>query len=192
MARPKAFDRNAALQGAIAVFCDHGYDGTSTEMLLAAMGISRQSMYDTFGDKRRLYLEALQQYAVGHVSQHIRALHGGASPRAGLAAMLDGMATHFGAQGQPGCMGIGAVCEFGRGDAEVSLLTDTAGRMLQSAIEGRIGEAQAAGEIDDALAPRAAAQFLMATLSGLKISGRGGASVEDLRDIARMAMRGLR
>jgi AcrR family transcriptional regulator len=41
-----------ALKAAIRVFSDHGYKGTSTDALLEAMGISRQSMYDTFGDKR--------------------------------------------------------------------------------------------------------------------------------------------
>ena len=57
MARPKEFDRDSALQKAVDVFCDRGYDGTSTEELLRAMDISRQSLYDTFGDKRQLYLD---------------------------------------------------------------------------------------------------------------------------------------
>ena len=63
MARPREFDRDHVLGKAIGVFASHGYEGASTEVLLARMGISRQSMYDTFGDKRRLYLEALERYA---------------------------------------------------------------------------------------------------------------------------------
>jgi len=59
VARPKAFDRAQALQAAMQVFWVKGYEATSLEDLLAAMEIGRQSLYDTFGDKRRLYLEAL-------------------------------------------------------------------------------------------------------------------------------------
>src|ERR1700752_1271448 len=55
MARAKEFDRAAALDPAIAVFASHGFAGASTEMLLQAMRISRQSMYDTFGDKHALF-----------------------------------------------------------------------------------------------------------------------------------------
>lgn len=192
MSRPKAFDRETALQGAIPVFSDLGYDGTSTEVLLKAMGISRQSMYDTFGDKRRLYLEALQHYAAGHVAEHLRTLNGAPSPLRGIEAMFEAMVLKSTREGEPGCLGIGAVCEFGRSDDEVSLLTDTAGRTLQSALEHRIAEAKAAGETDSELDVRTAAQFIAATLSALKISARGGASADALRGLARMAIRSLR
>ncbi len=67
MARHKEFDRDTALKAAIDVFSEHGYEGTSTDALLAAMKISRQSMYDTFGDKRSLYLEALKRYNIDSV-----------------------------------------------------------------------------------------------------------------------------
>ena len=75
MARPKEFERGTALESAIAIFCDRGYEGTSTEALLGEMGISRQSLYDTFGDKRRLYLEALQRYVEDRVAGQIAALN---------------------------------------------------------------------------------------------------------------------
>jgi TetR/AcrR family transcriptional repressor of nem operon len=192
MARPKAFDRETALEGAIPVFSDLGYDGTSTEVLLNAMGISRQSMYDTFGDKRRLYLEALQHYAAGHVAEHLRVLNSAPSPLRGIEAMFEAMVVKSTRAGEPGCLGIGAICEFGRSDDEVSLLTDTAGRTLQVALERRVAEAKAAGEAGADVDARTAAQFLGATLSGLKISARGGASADVLRGVARLAIRSLR
>jgi AcrR family transcriptional regulator len=80
MARPKEFERDTALDDAIAIFCEHGFEGTSTDALLGKMGISRQSLYDTFGDKRRLYLEALQRYVEDNVAIQIAALNAPPSP----------------------------------------------------------------------------------------------------------------
>src|SRR6202030_156629 len=62
MARPREFDREEALECATGVFWAKGYASTSTDELLAAMGIGRQSLYNTFQDKRALYLEALERY----------------------------------------------------------------------------------------------------------------------------------
>ncbi len=55
MARPKEFDSDKALNTAIGVFSEHGFEGTSAGMLTDAMKIGRQSLYDTFGDKWQLY-----------------------------------------------------------------------------------------------------------------------------------------
>jgi TetR/AcrR family transcriptional repressor of nem operon len=192
MARPKEFDRETALQEAVEVFCDHGYEGTSTEALLRAMGISRQSMYDTFGDKRQLYLEALQRYVADNVAEQIRALNTGASPLKGLEAALHALASRAAAGAAPGCLGIGAICEFGRSDKEVATLSDTAGRTLLSALERRIAEGKTAGEIGADVDTRAAAQFVAATFTGIRVAARGGAAHEALRNIARMAIRSLK
>ena len=62
MARTKEFDRDLALQRAIQLFSKQGYAATSTDDLMQVMGIGRQSMYDTFGDKRTLFLAALRKY----------------------------------------------------------------------------------------------------------------------------------
>ena len=67
MARPREFDREVALERATCVFWAKGYASTSTEDLLAAMGIGRQSLYNAFVDKRALYLEALERYKRHHV-----------------------------------------------------------------------------------------------------------------------------
>src|ERR1700676_3200330 len=62
VSRPKEFDREVVLETAQAVFWRKGYKATSTEDLRLAMGIGRQSFYDTFGGKRQIYIEVLQRY----------------------------------------------------------------------------------------------------------------------------------
>ena len=192
MARPREFDRDTALQKAVDVFCDHGYDGTSTEELLRAMDISRQSLYDTFGDKRQLYLQALQQYVADSVGEQIRALNSSPSSLKGVEAALQSFVAKVSGAEAPGCLGIGATCEFGVSDREVSALIGTADKTLQSSLERRINEGKDAGEIGTDIDARAAAQFIKATFAGIKVAARGGAPADTLRNIARMAVRSLK
>ena len=192
MARPKEFDREAVLGEAIKVFSSHGYAGASTEALLSAMGISRQSLYDTYGDKRRLYLEALGVYNADSVGRIVGSLDDSLSPLERLEGALVAFASRPSAEASRGCMGVMAICEFGRSDAEVTALGKAANRTLLPALETVISDAQAEGEADADLDPRAAAEFISATLSGMKVAARGGASPETLRTIARMAIRSLR
>src|SRR5258708_11103034 len=71
MARPKEFDLERALHRAISAFSQKGFAATSTDELMRAMEVGRQSMYDTFGDKRALFLKALEVY----VSENVRAMN---------------------------------------------------------------------------------------------------------------------
>src|SRR3981081_207144 len=178
MARQKEFDRDVALAEAVKVFASHGYEGASTDTLLSQMGISRQSLYDTFGDKRRLYLEALQRYVEANVAGQIAALQAPSSPLKGVEAVLLGMASKASIAGAPGCMGIGATCEVGQSDTEVSTLIGGSGKRLLSALERRLAEAKANGEIGKDVDPRAAAQFVKAAIIGMKVAAPSTATVD--------------
>ena len=70
MVRPREFDREIALEQARLVFWAKGYAATSTDDLVKAMGIGRQSLYNAFGDKWKLYMEALADYQQGSTSSH--------------------------------------------------------------------------------------------------------------------------
>lgn len=192
MARHKEFDRDTALKAAITVFTEHGYEGTSTDALLSAMKISRQSMYDTFGDKRSLYLAALDRYNSDSVSALVADLQRDATPLKALEETLIAFASRPETEAGRGCLGVSAVCEFGRTDSEVSALTDKASRRLSSAIRTILEKSQGRGEVGTDVDPTEAVQFLGSTLSGMKVSARNGASPETLRGIARLAIRSLR
>jgi TetR/AcrR family transcriptional repressor of nem operon len=192
MARPKEFDRDHVLDKAIEVFASHGFEGASTEELLTHMGISRQSMYDTFRDKRHLYLEALQRYTSASTAEIIASMHAESSALDGLEAALLAFAMRPAARGQDGCLGVSAVTEFGRADRQIAAITDASGTMLATAFERIVRKGQKAGEFAPDLEPRTAAGFLATTLLGLKVSARGGASRAALRDVVHLALRSLR
>ncbi|SRR6266436_8008877 len=192
MARPKEFEREEVLERAIKVFADHGFEGTSTDALMHSMGISRQSLYDTFGDKRSLYLEALRYYSAKSVSDLIHNLHGGSSPLKGLEAALLTYAAKPTEEAPLGCLGIGAICEFGRSDKDVSLLTDMSGQTVVAAFRRLVADAKQAGETSQDIDVQTAAEFLLTTISGMQVAARGGATPESLQNIARMAIRSLK
>src|SRR5437667_3316473 len=101
--RPREFDREAALEQAIDVFWRHGYEATSMSDLTKAMGINPPSLYATFGDKEKLFLEAIERY---------RGNQGEACPyaaeptaRSAIEKLLTDLAIEFTDTGHPrGCM----------------------------------------------------------------------------------------
>jgi TetR/AcrR family transcriptional regulator, transcriptional repressor for nem operon len=191
MARTKEFDRDEALRAAIGVFCEKGYAAASTDELMRAMKISRQSMYDTFGDKRQLYLEAFQRYLADSIKEEIRYLAKSSSPLAGIEKMLLAFATRTERDGIVGCMGVNAICEFGQSDPEVKSLGDTESIRLTAALEHALRQAKSKKEISKTLKESAAAHFLRATLSGMKVAAKAGADTKTLKSIAHFALRSL-
>lgn len=189
MARPTQFDRDLVLQRAIEIFAQHGYEGTSTEALLKAMGVGRQSLYNAFGDKWQLYLEALRRYTSESVSAQLRVLNSSSSPVDGITALLMRMVDEAASDPAPSCLGISAVCEFGRANAEVALMSDVASQTLATAISSRVTEAKRMGMVSTSTRTNELASFILATLSGIKVSARAGASRATLEAIARTALR---
>jgi TetR/AcrR family transcriptional regulator, transcriptional repressor for nem operon len=192
MARPKEFDRDVAVERAMSVFWSKGYAATSTDDLLQAMEIGRQSMYDTFGDKRRLYVEALDRYQLESVAGHIRRLRSIASPLAGIEALLVGVISSDRTTREKGCMGVGAICEFGNADTELAELRVKSGGLLHKALVERLRDAQAAGEIGESVDIERAARFVGTTMLGLQVAAKAGESARALRDVAVFAIAGLR
>ena len=188
MVRPREFDRDEALQRATRAFWANGYASTSTEDLLAAMNIGRQSLYNAFGDKRRLYLEALERYQRESNAANLERLNGSASPLGGIEALLLGLISEDDSVRALGCMGVGAVCEFGAADPELVMLRSKAGPKLFRRLVERIREGQASGEIDRAIDPREAAAFLQMTMQGLQLGARAGGDAKRLRALARFAV----
>lgn len=190
MARPSEFDRDEAVASAIRVFARHGYEAASTSELMAGMGIGRQSLYGAFGDKRRLFLEALRRYSDGSLEEMTRALAGdGPAPEAIEAALLVGLGSADALE--TGCLGVGSIVEFSRSDPDVNALNDAAAALVVAAFAARVRDGITAGAFDPALDPEAAGRLLLTLRSGLKVAARGGAGEGELREMARLALRGL-
>src|ERR1700756_1690606 len=104
MARPKEFDPERALAKAMNLFWRLGYENTSLEALMKEMGIAKQSLYDTFGDKRSLYLKALAYYRDQTNGEMQRMFDDISSVKDGFAKLLYGLARETREQHERGCL----------------------------------------------------------------------------------------
>lgn len=188
MARPKTFDVESALDGAIAVFRDHGFEGTSAQMLVDRLGIGRQSLYDTFGDKWQLYRKALRRYAISEGQAHREALATGPRAIDGIGAMIDRVAR----EAATPCLGVGSIAEFGCSRPDLSEINAAADYALRTAMIERIRAAQAEGDLAGTLDPDSVATFLITSFAGIRLAARGGAGRDVVEDLGRMALRALR
>jgi AcrR family transcriptional regulator len=188
MARPREFDRDVALAQARRVFWAKGYAGTSTDDLVKAMGIGRQSLYNAFGDKWRLYVETLADYQQRSTSDHVQRLQARKSAIDGIGNMLEGLAVDDDALRALGCMGVASACEFGASEPELSELRDKSSAYLRSRVLKRIREGQAAGEIDASLDAGETASYVLMSMTGIQLAARSGAKAAELRRLARFAV----
>jgi TetR/AcrR family transcriptional repressor of nem operon len=191
MARFKEFDRNEVLQRAIELFAQYGYEGTSTDALLDGMDISRQSLYDTFGSKRALYIEALRSYNRGSAAEFVKNLANADTPLTALRRALLSIVERDDKFTEGACLGVGSICEFGRRDPGVmAAIAETAPLFIDPLIS-TLSRAKAAGEIRADIDLQLTADFLLTTLNGLKVNARAGMPVERLSQVADVALKSL-
>ena len=191
MARHKEFDQEAALRGAIVAFARKGYTATSTDDLMNAMKIGRQSMYDTFGDKRALFLRALELYVQESMAAIAAELRKPGSPLANVRNALMLFTQRADIAPTDGCMGINTLCEFGLQDPEVlqAMLGQGNTKAVRRLLIDNLRRAKAAGELPQDADITGLADFFDATLAGLRIAARGGKNRAELKRIAAIACR---
>lgn len=188
MARPKTFDDDVALDAAIGVFREHGYEGTSAQMLVDAMGIGRQSLYNSFGDKAGLYSAAVRRYAIGETAAHRETLRAGDRAIDGIRAMIDRVVS----EARLPCLGVNSIAELGTSWPALNEIRVAADRSLRTAIVARVEEAKADGDIAADLDADTVATWFVASFAGIRIAARGGASVEHLASLGELTLRALR
>ena len=180
------------MKAAITLFARSGFEGTTVEALLGTMNISRQTLSESFGDKRALYLEALRRRNIETVTNFVRALNATFSPLKGVEGALTDFAMLLEAEGGVNCLGIAAISEFGHSDAEISATFQAARQMLTAALERVIAEGKMNGEIDPDVDAQSAATLIGTTLVGMRVMARGGAPPETMREVARLIARSLK
>ena len=187
--RPSSFDRAQALDSAMRLFWQRGYEGTSMDELIRVMGLSPSSLYAAFGNKQQLYHAAIERYAAGPGSFAARVLASEPTARAGIERLLQVAAAELTKPDQPmGCM-VALALTHGSADIEPlqAMMTE---RRVQSRriMEERIATGVQAGELPADTNVPALARMFAALFHGMSIQARDGATREELEAVARVAM----
>lgn len=189
MPRTKEFDPDVALDKAMELFWRQGYAATSLADLTAHLGISKASLYATFGCKHDLYVRALERYTQTRDPSPIEMLARPGPAIPAIRTLLDAYA-----QGPvtpdvpPGCMTVNAAVECAPEDTEVRRHLDSNWDALEAALAVTLMRARSEGEIPADKDPRALARFLLVLLQGMQVVGKSCSDRERLRDAAEQAV----
>ena len=188
MARTKQFDPTEALAKAMSVFWRFGYENTSTDLLMREMGIAKQSLYDTFGDKRSLYMKALAYYRKETNTGLRQIFKSESSVKRGFAKLLFGLSSETKEQHERGCLLMSANLERDIGDAAIAdFLRDNQAEVESIFVEA-LRNALANGELSKKQEPVALARFFVVTLQGMRAMARLHSDRRALRQVAKVAL----
>lgn len=171
MPRPKSFDEQQVLEKAIDVFCRKGFDGTSIPELISELGICRQSLYNSFGDKQGLFLKALELYGNSEVQAKLDLLSAPGPPIENLRTMIRGWAALAATCPGEGCLTVTAIV-VSRDDPEALGTVEQQVDRLEHAFEANLLRAEAAGELKANVNLLRIARSLTATCYGLGLLSR--------------------
>ena len=189
MGRHKEFDRDEALGRAMEVFWSRGYEAASVGELVKHMGINRQSLYDTFGDKHALYLAALDRYREVEGRRLFEVLERPGSVRRALRDLFHGVIECALGEGERrGCFVGNATSELaGRCRATAEKACDqmaaAEGALYRALVRGK-----KAGEIAGGRDLRAVARFLYSSLQGLQLMSKATRDRKALEDVVRVTL----
>lgn len=183
MARPREFNQDEVLQRAMMLFWRKGFEATSMADMLEATGLSRSSLYDTFGDKRTLFLAAMDAYR-RHRQERLQAmLNDGGPARQSIAGFFKSILSHaLGEERQYGCMSCNEAVELAPRDEEVQRLVVADFKGVEDAFADAITRGQKDGSIANQEDSRKLARFLSVSLQGLQVMARAGVERENIAD----------
>lgn len=188
MSREKQFDDAAVLESAADVFAAHGYQGTSLAMLLEATGLGKQSLYNSFGDKRALYLKAVEcataRYAAVQAEMQ-RAATGRAAVQTFFDHVLGHCASHDPAR--KSCIVSAGLLEGLDDELVVQRLREKwAG--TQEVLRASVERGQKDGSVRNPAPSAELADLLLSVMGGLRVSARAGFGGTRLRRTAELAL----
>ena len=186
--RPLSFDRDVALGQAMLLFWQHGYEATSLKDLTSALGVPPSSIYSAFGDKKGLFLEAVDRYLSGPVTSET-IIAQAATAREAARDLLRTAATGFtGANTPSGCLLASSAISCSDAAADVQQELARRRRAIESSLKRRIVQAIRSGEIPTKSDADALAAHTIAVIQGMSTLARDGAKREKLLRLADTAM----
>jgi len=189
MARHKEFDRDEALHKAMEVFWSRGYEAASIQELVNQMGINRQSLYDTFGDKHALYLQALDRYRQMEFYKLSELLERPGPVKKNLRQLFEGVVEGALCSGERrGCFMGNAMSELaGRCKATAARACSNMAAMEDGFYRALL-RGKKDGELKGVRDPRAVARFLYSSVQGLSLMAKATQDRRKLEDVVKVTL----
>ncbi|MGW3092123.1 TetR/AcrR family transcriptional regulator [Streptomyces sp. NPDC001102] len=190
MARTKEFDPEAALQAALELFWQRGYEATSMSDLVDHLGIGRASIYATFGSKHELYLKALDRYDRAGLEPIMRELSRPGPALPAVRALVRRYATEAADDRlrRSGCLVTNTAAELAPHDAAAARRVERSWDQLETVLHSALLRAQAQGELPAGRDPLALARTLLVLMQGLRVVGKASGDPARVRDAAEQAL----
>jgi AcrR family transcriptional regulator len=175
--RPRTFDRAAALEKAMRVFWEHGYEGAAMADLTEAMGINSPSLYAAFGSKEELFREAVALYEQTEGAAAMAALSSGPTARAAITGAVRANALAYTVPDNPrGCMVVLAATTYTERSESVRDHLAGLRRGMEGLFQERVERGIAEGDVPAGVDAAAVAAFYYAVMQGMAVQARDGAS----------------
>lgn len=193
MARTKVFDEEAVLNKALYLFWDQGFNATSAQDLVDQLGISRSSLYDTYGDKFQLFKRALSQYRKNFGGTMIEMIEKSDNAEQTLKDIFkyvvqESLQQKF----SKGCFMVNSSIEMAPHNEAIAEIVNANMRDIEDALVLLIEKGQAMGQFSASHAARPLARFVFNTISGLRVASKSGAEKQVFDDVIKVTLAALK
>ena len=186
--RPRAFDLERALDAALELFWQKGYEGASLSDLTAAMGINRPSLYAAFGNKEALFCKALARYAEGPAA-YVRAALNERTARAVAERLLSEAADRLtDPHHPPGCLAVHGALTCGEEAEPIRQALIAQRAASEAALRERFERSRSEGDLPPDAEPADLARFVATVLQGMAVQAASGATRDELRRVVETAL----
>ncbi len=191
MGRPREFSEDSALEAAMRLFWERGYEGTSLNDLTEAMGINRGSLYSTFGDKESLFLKALARYGEGPTSYLKFALEEPTAVRV-IESIFRGSVNVLGDPKNPrGCLSTQGALATGPAAASVKQALIDWRKAGEAQLLERLKRAKAEGDLPATTNISDLTRFVSTIWYGLGVLAANGNSKTEMKRVTDLALKML-
>ena len=185
MARPRNFNEAQVLKSAMHVFWQKGYDATKLPDLLAATGLSRSSLYETFSDKQTLFEASIKEYLRTIGAERFATLQRGQTAKEALALFFDHLiATCFDKSTPTGCLMVNTSTSLDSHDQRIKEIVNASVEKIHEAFVALLKRAQQSGEIAPDKNIQELAHMLQAVVAGMNVAGRTARKKSTLQGMA--------
>lgn len=187
MARSKEFDEKAVLRKAMDLFWKQGYEKTSMQDLVDHMGIHRRSIYDTFGDKRSLFLAALNQYEELIVNEMESIIKSNSSIKQVIRDVFIFILNSI-ERYPKGCLSVNTAIELSLLDKEIGRIVTKMFNRTEDMFHNLIKQGQISGELSKEIDPYTTSRFLHNNLVGIRVLIKTNYDKKELEGIITLAL----